>query len=71
MSKDTKYPCSNSNGEADNVDVFKASFKFYKKRKPPPDLSDVIDFSQPDYSKVKLFCVYLHIKLAIAVLLKF
>ncbi|XP_076022195.1 nucleic acid dioxygenase ALKBH1 isoform X2 [Genypterus blacodes] len=30
------------NGE----DVFRKMFKFYKRRKPPPDFSDVIDFSK-------------------------
>lgn len=30
------------NGE----DAFRKIFKFYKRRKPPPDFSDVIDFSR-------------------------
>ena len=28
----------------DSVDLFKQSFKYFKRRKPPPDLSDVINF---------------------------
>ena len=27
-------------------DAFRKLFKFYKRRKPPPDFSDVIDFSK-------------------------
>lgn len=27
-------------------DVFRKIFKFYKRRHPPPDFSDVIDFSR-------------------------
>lgn len=30
------------------MDVFKKEFKYYKQRKPPPDLSQVIDFETPE-----------------------
>ena len=33
-------------------DRFRESFKYYKKKKPPPDLSNVIDFSTSDNSEV-------------------
>ena len=29
------------------MDPFKKEFKRYKQRQPPPDLSEVIDFTQP------------------------
>lgn len=32
--------------------MFKDSFKYYKSRKPYPDLKDVIDLNNPDYNKV-------------------
>ena len=32
-------------GDEGNVDLFKEEFKKYKRRKPPPDLSDLIDFT--------------------------
>ena len=31
--------------KSDISDMFKESFKFYKRKKPPPDFSNVIDFS--------------------------
>lgn len=31
-------------------DAFKKIFKFYKRRNPPPDFSDVIDFSKDVHS---------------------
>lgn len=30
------------------MDAFKKEFKRYKQRKPSPDLSDVIDFENPE-----------------------
>ncbi|KAK6178861.1 hypothetical protein SNE40_011351 [Patella caerulea] len=35
---------SNDNDQDDESDLFKPSFKFYKAKKPMPDLSDVLDF---------------------------
>ncbi|XP_033304579.1 nucleic acid dioxygenase ALKBH1 [Bombus bifarius] len=35
--------------------MFKDSFKYYKSRKPCPDLKDVIDLNNPDYNKVTDF----------------
>ena len=31
---------------AEDLPIFRRQFKRYKQRKPPPDLSDVIDFEQ-------------------------
>lgn len=33
--------------------MFKDSFKYYKSRNPPPNLQNVIDFRNPDFSKVR------------------
>jgi len=33
--------------------MFRDSFKYYKSRKPTPDLSDVIDFENPNYVRVR------------------
>lgn len=50
--------------------MFKDDFKYYKRRNPLPDLTNVIDFNCPDISKVCMYdslhfviCayVYLHI----------
>lgn len=35
--------------------MFKDNFKYYKKRNPLPDLTNVIDFNCPDINKV---CMY-------------
>jgi len=34
------------NGEGDNIvdDAFREVFKYYKRKRPPPDFSNVIDF---------------------------
>lgn len=40
------------------MDVFKKEFKHYKQRKPPPDLSKVIDFEKPEkYAEMVRFYV--------------
>jgi hypothetical protein len=36
------------------MDAFKKEFKHYKQRKPPPDLSQVIDFQTPEKWKEKV-----------------
>ena len=38
------------------MDPFKQEFKRYKQRKPPPDLSEVIDFEEPEKWQGKI-CV--------------
>ena len=44
-------------GEED--DLFRQQFKFYKRRRPPPDYSDVIDFERSLDSKVNnLLMIY-------------
>ena len=46
--------------EGHDFDNFKAEFKYYKRREPPPDLSNVIDFDEAGkitlakFSKVKV-----------------
>ena len=39
-------------GEISVEDVFRADFKFYKSRKPPPDLSNVLDFDSCNEKQV-------------------
>ncbi|MGH0176529.1 UNVERIFIED_CONTAM: hypothetical protein FKN15_078435 [Acipenser sinensis] len=36
-------------------DAFRKLFKFYRRKNPPPDFSDVIDFSNPGNHSVKVF----------------
>lgn len=40
-----------SRSESPSDSVFKRAFKFYKKRSPPPDLSDVFDLRKSDAAK--------------------
>jgi len=36
----------------ENVDAFRESFKFYKRRQPCPDLLDVVDFIDSSRAEV-------------------
>ena len=39
--------CAEKDLSCSGQDLFKEEFKRYKRRKPAPDFSDVIDFSKP------------------------
>lgn len=41
------------------MDSFKREFKRYKQRQPPPDLSEVIDFAQPETLTFKKWVKFL------------
>lgn len=41
------------------MDSFKREFKRYKQRQPPPDLSEVIDFAQPEALPFKKWVKFL------------
>jgi len=43
MLLDDKYYCTHLN-MSDDLDVFRKSFKYYKRKIPVPDFTDVIDF---------------------------
>ena len=45
-------PYKDEDDATSSVDVFKESFKFYKRKKPPPDFTDVINYNNPEPSRV-------------------
>ena len=50
MSKPKKFRKSKEENKFDAKSDFKSSFKYYKSRNPPPDLSEVIDVDQERFS---------------------
>ena len=50
MSKAKKFKKSLEENKFDTKSNFKTSFKYYKSRNPPPDLSEVIDVDQEKFS---------------------
>ena len=45
------------------MDAFKREFKRYKQRQPPPDLSEVIDFAEPEALAFKKWVKFLSLLL--------
>ena len=61
MDMDTAMEVDGNGGDApvgnlsdNNPDLMRETFKYFKRRKPPPDLSGVIDFDQCDTGRLQV-----------------
>ena len=52
----------------ENEDNFKKKFKFYKRKQPPPDLLDVVDFDKIALDESKKFSKVSNLPCAVEVL---